>query len=905
MAIVQKFGKPDLFVTMTCNPNWREIQENLLPGQTASDRPDIVSRVFNIKKDELITTIVKNKLFEIVSSIKSVKYLYKYIYKGHDAAAVEVIDGTNNKEGELNHDEIRNYIETRYVSPVEACDRIFGRSLQKKSHSIMRLPVHLPNQQSVIFSDEGTEDSIRTALEKTTMLIEYFALNRRDPVARQYTYAEIPSHFVFKKSSSSSNKSLSWETRQKQFSVVGRMYSISPHQVELFHLRLLLLSFKGATSFENLRTVDGMIFDTYHGACLARGLIEDDSEWARALTEGEIWMMPRQLRNLFSSILMHCQPSSPGELWEQFKDALSQDFQRDHSLSNSHSRAYHEINNLLSANRRSLSDFPSMPPLDDYTINASDQNCQVAIPLYHQEVGQRQYRQLNAKQKEIVDTILEIVMSDDKSKTLKKCYYVDGPGGSGKTFIYTTLYHLLISKGKKICTMSFTGVSAILLPNGKTVHNAFGLPVPLFADSTSHIKKQSQDAQIMKEYDLIIWDEGPMAPRYCMEVGDRTFKYLMDNDLPFGGKAMLVGGDFRQLLPVKMNATRTELVNLSIKFSHLWKYFSVLSLTENMRTLPEETEFAKYLLDLGDGVLNDNNSNILAPKQCVAKRTEDIVEVMFKELLDNRRYNELTKVAVLSARNVDVDEINSRVVELLDKRTEKIYTSVDSTENCDNGDIEDAILPEYLQSLNPPNFPPHELKLRTNCVVMLLRNLSIAEGLCNGTRLQILHLEEMIKYVYPEETLTNITSENSQEIFNNSTGSNGDDILDFGTTNSTVNIIASYYMGWNKRGSGHSYSSLNEYGALIGYSTGKVLDFATRNRKCILCEKGHPVFDDDCRKNHDGSSKAMEPSVGNESKDHQVRTIVQSKVALSRADDKRALDQNGETDTLLWGYDPE
>ncbi|KMQ91419.1 hypothetical protein RF55_8718 [Lasius niger] len=48
MAIVSKFGKPDLFITMTCNPKWREIKENILPGQQASDRPDICARVFNI-----------------------------------------------------------------------------------------------------------------------------------------------------------------------------------------------------------------------------------------------------------------------------------------------------------------------------------------------------------------------------------------------------------------------------------------------------------------------------------------------------------------------------------------------------------------------------------------------------------------------------------------------------------------------------------------------------------------------------------------------------------------------------------------------------------------------------------------------------------------------------------------
>lgn len=63
MAIVRKYGKPDLFITMTCNPKWREIVENLLPGQTASDRPDLVARVFHIKKDQLITYIIDKKIF--------------------------------------------------------------------------------------------------------------------------------------------------------------------------------------------------------------------------------------------------------------------------------------------------------------------------------------------------------------------------------------------------------------------------------------------------------------------------------------------------------------------------------------------------------------------------------------------------------------------------------------------------------------------------------------------------------------------------------------------------------------------------------------------------------------------------------------------------------------------------
>ena len=57
MAVVRKKGKLDLFIKMTCNPNWKKIQENLLQGQKASDRPDLCSRVFNIKNNFLLISL--------------------------------------------------------------------------------------------------------------------------------------------------------------------------------------------------------------------------------------------------------------------------------------------------------------------------------------------------------------------------------------------------------------------------------------------------------------------------------------------------------------------------------------------------------------------------------------------------------------------------------------------------------------------------------------------------------------------------------------------------------------------------------------------------------------------------------------------------------------------------------
>ncbi|XP_065322694.1 uncharacterized protein LOC135929885 [Gordionus sp. m RMFG-2023] len=71
MSIVLKYGKPDLFITFTCNPTWPEISENLFNGQTPADRPDIVSRVFKIKLAAFLSDITKNNMFG-----KKLAYVY-------------------------------------------------------------------------------------------------------------------------------------------------------------------------------------------------------------------------------------------------------------------------------------------------------------------------------------------------------------------------------------------------------------------------------------------------------------------------------------------------------------------------------------------------------------------------------------------------------------------------------------------------------------------------------------------------------------------------------------------------------------------------------------------------------------------------------------------------------------
>ena len=74
LAICREYRKPDFFITMTCNPNWPEIQEHLLPGMVAQDRPDITSRVFNLKKGQLMDDLKNGQIF--VNQCQMMQSLY-------------------------------------------------------------------------------------------------------------------------------------------------------------------------------------------------------------------------------------------------------------------------------------------------------------------------------------------------------------------------------------------------------------------------------------------------------------------------------------------------------------------------------------------------------------------------------------------------------------------------------------------------------------------------------------------------------------------------------------------------------------------------------------------------------------------------------------------------------------
>ncbi len=84
MAIVREYGKPDLFVTVTCNSNWPEITNELLPNQQASDHSDLISRVFKLKLKSITNDLfVKDVLGKVIAHIHVIEFQKRGLPHAH------------------------------------------------------------------------------------------------------------------------------------------------------------------------------------------------------------------------------------------------------------------------------------------------------------------------------------------------------------------------------------------------------------------------------------------------------------------------------------------------------------------------------------------------------------------------------------------------------------------------------------------------------------------------------------------------------------------------------------------------------------------------------------------------------------------------------------------------------
>lgn len=364
------------------------------------------------------------------------------------------------------------------------------------------------------------------------------------------------------------------------------------------------------------------------------------------------------------------------------------------------------------------------------------------LGLLTSQIFKKKINTLNVDQKNVFEAVTKAV----EHKSYQQYIFLDGPGGSGKTYLYSTLISYLRSIEKAVIAIAWTGIAATLLEGGRTVHSMFKLPVPLLQSSSCDLRLFSPQALQIKEADIIIWDEVTMASCYALDAIDRFLRDLMDSQVPFGGKVVVLSGDFRQCLPVVKHGSKTEILEQCIKRSLLWPLFNYMKLSINQRLNDDGSEFSQWLLQLGDGELNEHtvfgNDCVKIPKELfsITSLADDIFGKSFSlEDVDNIKHR-----VILAPTNDNVQSINEDILKRLEGES-KCYTSVDSI-ICDHPEEEMNYPTEFLNSLTPSGMPPHRLLLKVGAIVMLLRNLNTLRGLCNGSRLVIEKLGENVLF---------------------------------------------------------------------------------------------------------------------------------------------------------------
>lgn len=212
-----------------------------------------------------------------------------------------------------NRDEIKEFFDVQYIGSVESCWHIFEFSMHEECPTVYRLPVHLEDQQLVYFNpDDDIDHVVERAAVKETALTAWFKLNQTNPEARNTTYQDAPKNWVLDK------KKMLWKPQQRGYAI-GRMSFASPSSGECFYLQLLLTVVPGPMSFHHIHTVNNIEYNTFKEACIALGILEDDQEWTQCLQEAGEMQTGYNLHYLFATILFHCNPTTPGTLWGQFK----------------------------------------------------------------------------------------------------------------------------------------------------------------------------------------------------------------------------------------------------------------------------------------------------------------------------------------------------------------------------------------------------------------------------------------------------------------------------------------------------------------------------------------------------------------------------------------------------------
>ena len=700
---------------------------------------------------------------EVTSSIDCVKYLYKYVYKGTDRIMYKLrsLDG-------FTGDEIEEYRAARYLTATEAFFCIFFPQQRFTMWPpVLPLMVHTAESHPVTLSPEDLDnpDELQDAISKKldegvapTQLTKYFefcADAEPNDLCHTLTYEQFPEHYRWQTSPPA------WLRRANKQIQIGRMLRLTPNHGEDYYARLLLSKTQGATGYDAL--LNGQ--DTYRGACLAAGHISasDDAHWDAAMRNSMETDTDFNVRHLFVMILQHCLPAHPRALYDRHCESLSKPYtHRGHATpENARIKLLLELHRLMDNSSFGLdSDRPIPPrPTADEIADITETSEKIAAKRRHAEALELISK--DNDQLHVYDTIIRRIDRSDG-----KAYFLNAGGGCGKTTVMNCVLDWCIVNGHKALSTAMTGVAATLLERGVTFHSATGafLKMPTKARSFG----AGAETPVSKKLQMcrfLFVDEATMMHKVLLDSLDMTLRGLADANhahLPFGGKVLVLAGDFRQQLPVTPRANPCEIIDSCAVNAKSWEHITTLVLNTNHRlvTNDDNLEFADLIDRIGRGVndvVDGTDTSVELPQRILldikkpragdpkleeGDRVDALIDWVYrKPPRGQNRASWLMSRRIVTPKNKTVDELNARI---MDRFSGEEWTSY-SEDSMEHGEATaaSAVSADILHKQKPPGFPPHELRLQKGMPYMLTRNLDASLDLCNGTVVVIEDFSDM------------------------------------------------------------------------------------------------------------------------------------------------------------------
>ena len=639
---------------------------------------------------------------EVCAHFKSFKYVYKYAFKAPDSTAIAV-------------DEISAFLAGRLLSVAEAVHRLLSLKLHKEWPPVTRLHIHLPHQQQLVFDPTADEEDLLAQLQSTTStLMQWFALNAADPNARQLLYHEIPEKYAWVDSR--------WVPRTRAGICVGRIYGVSVGNVELFALRRLLSVVKGAVSFADLASFNGQFHSTFRSACEARGLFADDVDLVAAFAEIiEVEMRVDRIRRHFARLLIQSAPIDPKALFSRFVDDLC-DGPAD---ADGVAAALLSIEALMNEWGRSLqdSDFGFELP-DAAEASSSLRSSRRRVDASSDTLMSR------AEALAMKDQLLPLFTMEqsDAMQQVLLSIRCDAPcnvfallssAGCGKTAFANGLAATIRADGGIVVCVAASALAAMLLSRGRTAHSALHIPIP--ANDSTMCNLSYSDRALLQSADVIIYDEISMVHEHVADTVDRSLRDVMRDVRPFGGKTVVLMGDFKQLLPVvRYGAGHMH----TVQRCAWWQQVRHLKFTKNWRAA-EHPAYVEFLESVGNGTID----TVQVPPDCVVPDIE--------QMIDNVYGTEFANGNQILALTLETCAVVNKAC--LQRLPGDMTESPAADEYVDCADP-DQFPNDYIESLQMPGAPPFNLHLKISGRYMCIRNIDMARGLINGTMLQLLRI---------------------------------------------------------------------------------------------------------------------------------------------------------------------